>query len=80
MPYNQTKPNSLVKDVNSWTTYTGDFFIVMKACIELTTLYGWGDNRRMVHHRFSQTTFLMLWNKATYPSLSYFAHSWEGMW
>ena len=31
--------NSSVKNVNCWITYTGNLFIVVKACIESTTLF-----------------------------------------
>ena len=32
-------PNSSVKDVNHWTSYIDDLFIVAKACVEKATLF-----------------------------------------
>ena len=40
---------SLVKDVICLTTHTEDLFIEMKVCVEPAKLFGWADNRRMVH-------------------------------
>ena len=35
---------------NCWTSFTGDSFIVVKACVESATLFRWGDYWRMMHH------------------------------
>ena len=41
--------NIWIKDVNHKNAYTGDLFMVVKACVGSTTLFGWADDRKMVH-------------------------------
>ena len=46
---NMQRPNSSVKVGNCWSNYTSGLFIVVKACVEPATLFGWADCRRIVH-------------------------------
>ena len=41
-------PQNWVKDMNSWTIYTGDLFIVVNVCAQPATLLGEADKKRMV--------------------------------
>ena len=41
-------PNSLAKGMSCLTAYSEDLFLVVKACLEPATLYGWADNWGMM--------------------------------
>ena len=55
-----TMAKSLLKDVNRYSTCTSYLFIVVKVCAELDTLFGWADNRGMIH-RFFRTILFRFW-------------------
>ena len=42
-------PNCTVKDVNGYTNYTGDLFVVVEPCIEPATLFEWANDRNIVN-------------------------------
>ena len=78
------RPNSSLKDINNWTAYSSDLFIVVMVCVELATLF----KKRIVH--FSQRYFLGFefkvfsfsktghTTKARETNLTYYStHSWE---
>ena len=55
------EPNNSVKDVNFRGPYLDNSFIVVKAYMKPTTLFGWAGNRRMVHQmaRYSPIKHLL---------------------
>ena len=41
--------NISVKDINCWTSYTGNLFIVVEFYVGPATFPGWAENRRTLH-------------------------------
>ena len=44
------------KDINNWTTYTGDLFIVVKVCVEPAAILEKVNYRRMVQQCATDST------------------------